>query len=102
MNQSPQEYSERAGTGSVSDAVEIRPAERVTGRVRPPGSKSITNRALVVAALAQGHSTLLGTLDSEDTRVMIESWRRLGVSVEHDPAQSRAELSGCAGRIPAT
>ena len=41
--------------------------------VEVPGSKSITNRALVCAALAHGTSTLTGALDSEDTRVMIES-----------------------------
>ena len=50
--------------------------------MRPPGSKSITNRALVCAALADGVSTLTGALDSEDTRVMLESLVRLGIEVE--------------------
>ena len=54
---------------------------RFNGRIRPPGSKSITNRALVCAALADGRSTLDGALDSEDTQVMIESLRRLGLAM---------------------
>jgi 3-phosphoshikimate 1-carboxyvinyltransferase len=85
----------------LPDEIAIQPIERASGRIRPPGSKSITNRALVVAALADGRSTLTGVLDSEDTQVMIESWRRLGVGVTHDPSKRRVALTGCAGRIPA-
>src|SRR4051812_41331869 len=71
------------------------------GRVRVPGSKSLTNRALVVAALADGPSTLTGALDSEDTRVMVESLKRLGIDVEHDPAAATIRVAGCGNRIPA-
>src|SRR5262245_28963264 len=73
----------------------------IRGRIRPPGSKSITNRALVCAALAEGTSTLIGALDSHDTRVMIESLGRLGIEVKlHD--QSRTLIvQGCGGQIPA-
>ncbi len=70
-------------------------------RVRVPGSKSLTNRALIVAALADGASTLTGALDSDDTRVMVESLRRLGIAVEHDPASATIRVPGCGGRIPA-
>src|SRR3954466_10839754 len=69
-------------------------------RVRVPGSKSLTNRALIVAALADGPSTLTGALDSEDTRVMVESLRRLGIDVMHDHAAATIGVSGCCGRIP--
>ena len=55
----------------LTSEIEIQPVRRVSGSVRPPGSKSITNRALVAAALADGQSTLVGALDSEDTQVMI-------------------------------
>ncbi len=81
-------------------ALEIRPAGPVHGSVRPPGSKSITNRALVCAALAAGPSTLFGALESEDTRAMIDSLRRLGLRVEHDPAASRVRIVGCGGQPP--
>ena len=54
----------------------------LAAEIQPPGSKSITNRALVCAALAQGPSQLNGTLASEDTLVMIQSLRKLGVTIE--------------------
>lgn len=52
------------------------------GRVSPPGSKSITNRALLLAGLAKGTSRLSGALKSDDTRVMSEALRLMGVQVE--------------------
>jgi 3-phosphoshikimate 1-carboxyvinyltransferase len=76
-------------------------AQPVRGRIRPPGSKSITNRALVCAALARGTSTLTGALDSEDTRVMIESLGRLGIRVEAQGAGQTLIVHGCGGEIPA-
>jgi 3-phosphoshikimate 1-carboxyvinyltransferase len=81
------------------DKLEIHPIGPASGSIRPPGSKSITNRALVCAALARGRSTLLGALDSEDTQVMIDSLGRLGIDVRHDAAQRRVEVLGCGGTI---
>lgn len=69
--------------------------------VRVPGSKSLTNRALIVAALARGPSTLAGALDSEDTRVMVDALKKLGVSVEHDVESATIRVVGCSGRFPA-
>lgn len=87
----------------MPDFVEMIPVERpVCGTVRPPGSKSLTNRALIVAALARGRSQLSGVLDSQDTRVMIDSLQRLGVGVRHDPAACTVTVDGCGGRPPAT
>lgn len=82
------------------DKIAIQPTGPLFGRVRPPGSKSITNRALVCAGLAGGESTLLGALDSEDTRVMVDCLNRLGIRVEHDRAAATARVEGCAGQIP--
>ena len=70
--------------------------------VRVPGSKSLTNRALIIAALAKGPSRLPGALDSEDTRVMVEALKQLGVKVEHDKEAALITVQGCAGRFPAT
>ena len=50
--------------------------------MRLPGSKSISNRMLLLAALAQGATRLHGLLDSDDTRVMLDALRELGVRVE--------------------
>jgi 3-phosphoshikimate 1-carboxyvinyltransferase len=69
--------------------------------VEVPGSKSYTNRVLLVAAMADGRSTLRGALFSEDTDRMADSLRRLGIRVEEDAANARFEVWGQGGRIPA-
>jgi 3-phosphoshikimate 1-carboxyvinyltransferase len=68
--------------------------------VQVPGSKSLTNRALIVAALARGTSRIEGALDSDDTRVMVDSLERLGIAVAHDRAAGTIAVSGCDGRMP--
>jgi len=91
----------------MSDSLEIQIADRpISARVRPPGSKSITNRALVCAALADGTSTLTGALDSEDTRMMIDGLGQLGIEIERRGAKPQAGedtliVHGTHGRIPA-
>src|SRR3954447_13024609 len=86
----------------MPDSLQITPiAGPIQGQIRPPGSKSITNRALVCAALAEGTSTLTGALDSEDTRVMIESLGRLGINVESRDDGATLIVHGCAGQMPA-
>src|SRR5690606_35704071 len=64
------------------------PSRPLTGRVTAPGSKSITNRALLLAALAQGTSRLTGALKSKDTALMAAALRQMGVSVEEPDATS--------------
>src|SRR6185295_6546117 len=68
-------------------------------------SKSITNRALILAALADGEVTLEGALWSEDTQVMVEALRKLGfqVRVEPDPNEfcnRTISVTGLGGKIP--
>lgn len=65
-----------------------------------PGSKSITNRALIAAALADGHSVLTGILLADDTRLMIELLRTVGIAVTVDEPTCTAEVTGCGGLIP--
>ncbi|MFN7770790.1 MAG: 3-phosphoshikimate 1-carboxyvinyltransferase [Planctomycetaceae bacterium] len=85
----------------MHDVLEVLPVSGpVHGTIRPPGSKSITNRALVTAALARGDSRLTGVLDSQDTRVMLDSLQRLGLALRHDPATAVVTITGCAGRPP--
>ncbi len=85
----------------MPDSLSLTPCGPVRGSIRPPGSKSITNRALVCAALADGVSTLTGALASEDTEVMIDSLHRLGIPVERHDDGSQLIVSGCGGSIPA-
>ena len=72
--------------GNVQDAaqgkVAVTPGGPVSGTIRPPGSKSLTNRALICAAFADSTSVLTGALRSEDTEVMIDALRQIGVSIE--------------------
>jgi 3-phosphoshikimate 1-carboxyvinyltransferase len=86
----------------VTETKRIRPAAGpIVGTIRPPGSKSITNRALVCAALAEGASTLRGALDSDDTRVMVEALRMLGLAVDLDRDARTIRVGGGSGKIPA-
>jgi 3-phosphoshikimate 1-carboxyvinyltransferase len=65
------------------DQLEIVPRDQpVAGLVRPPGSKSITNRALVIAALAAGVSRLSGSLEADDTEAMRNGLRQLGAGID--------------------
>jgi 3-phosphoshikimate 1-carboxyvinyltransferase len=67
----------------MSDALTITPPDHpLVGRVTPPGSKSITNRALLLAALAHGTSRLTGALKSKDTTLMAAALRQMGVRIE--------------------
>ncbi|WP_301117961.1 3-phosphoshikimate 1-carboxyvinyltransferase [Pusillimonas sp. (ex Stolz et al. 2005)] len=59
----------------------LQPLVSAKGDVRLPGSKSISNRVLLLAALAQGTTRVQGLLDSDDTRVMLDSLQKLGVSL---------------------
>ncbi len=74
----------------------------VRGSIRPPGSKSITNRALVCAALARGTTTLTGALDSQDTRVMVDGLATLGIGVEPDWKGATIVVRGAGGSIPSS
>lgn len=68
--------------GAPHTATVIPPGFALHGQVSPPGSKSITNRALLLAALAKGTSRLTGALKSDDTRHMSTALRHMGVTVD--------------------
>ena len=82
--------------------LEIHPLDGpVDGEVRVPGSKSYTNRALLIAALCDGQTTIDAALFSDDTHHMAESLKQLGIVVGSDPKNERFIVTGCGGRIPA-
>lgn len=91
---------------SLPDLIEIIPlTEPVQSTVIVPGSKSLTNRALVLAALAGGEAILQGALWSEDTQVMVECLQHLGYMVQvendpHEPANRRITVYGQGGTVP--
>jgi 3-phosphoshikimate 1-carboxyvinyltransferase len=88
------------------DLIEIAPLEKpVVAEITAPGSKSLTNRALILAALADGDATLRGALWSEDTQIMVDCLRRLGFQIR--ARLDRRELCnrtllvrGLGGRVP--
>lgn len=90
----------------LPDLIEIVPlSAAITATITVPGSKSLTNRALVLAALARGVTVLRGALWSQDTQVMVDCLRRLGfgVEVETDPSELGNRLitvCGLGGRVP--
>ena len=76
---------------SLPDLIEIVPLSAAPEvEITVPGSKSITNRALILAALAEGEVTLEGALWSEDTQVMVEALQKLGYSIEVQPDPGEA------------
>ena len=81
----------------------VNPAQKpVEATVEVPGSKSITNRALLLAALAQGESRLSGVLSSDDSLVFIGALQSLGFDITYDEAAGTCRLVGSGGRIPST
>jgi 3-phosphoshikimate 1-carboxyvinyltransferase len=85
----------------VLQSIEIHPAERpIDAVVRLPGSKSYTNRALVVAALADGECRIEAALFSDDTRYMIEALRALGFKIDAEPDTESIIVGGHGGQIP--
>jgi 3-phosphoshikimate 1-carboxyvinyltransferase len=93
----------RYNSGVMQDPLPVKPLDRpVDAVVEVPGSKSYTNRALLVAALAEGASTLEGALFSDDTERMADSLNRLGIRVTANADACRYEIDGAGGRIPAS
>ncbi len=77
--------------------IEIIPVLGVDAKVVVPGSKSLTQRALIAAALADGNSTLIGPLSSEDTSYTSKALEQMGVTVEH--GEKSWVVHGCGGKL---
>jgi 3-phosphoshikimate 1-carboxyvinyltransferase len=90
----------------LPDLIEVSPPSgQKESKVVLPGSKSLTNRALILAALARAPVVLRGALWSEDTQAMVECLERLGFAVEvaddlAEPANRTLKVQGAGGRIP--
>ena len=86
---------------ALPDPLPILPFTRpVRGELTLPGSKSITNRALLLAALADGPVTLTNALFSRDTEIMAAALNQLGITVTSDARAKTMHVAGCGGRIP--
>lgn len=77
----------------------LEPIEKVNGTINIPGSKSISNRALLLATLAEGTTTLTNLLDSDDIRYMLASLKQLGVNYRLSNNNTVCEVDGLAGTL---
>ncbi|MFN4360786.1 MAG: bifunctional 3-phosphoshikimate 1-carboxyvinyltransferase/cytidylate kinase [Hylemonella sp.] len=84
----------------ATEFLDLPPLVGAHGRVLLPGSKSISNRVLLLSALCEGRTTLHDLLDSDDTRVMLAALRQLGCGVQQNG--HTVVIDGIAGRLPAT
>lgn len=85
----------------MPDSIAIQPIAAFRATITPPGSKSLTNRALLLAALADGVSTLTGVLFADDSRRMLEALQSLGFAVDIDEPNATVRITGLGGAIPA-
>jgi len=83
----------------ATEFLDIPPLDSAAGTVLLPGSKSISNRVLLLAALSAGTTAVHELLESDDTRVMLDALRALGCDVKRSGAS--VEITGLAGRSPA-
>ena len=85
-------------TSGVIEFIELGPYIKAEGTVALPGSKSISNRVLLLSALASGKTRLKGLLDADDTQVMRAALKNLGIKI--DETDGDCVVQGCSGRLP--
>ncbi|WP_304352118.1 bifunctional 3-phosphoshikimate 1-carboxyvinyltransferase/cytidylate kinase [Comamonas testosteroni] len=88
----------------TTEFLDLPALDSANGSVSLPGSKSISNRVLLLAALSQGTTTIHDLLDSDDTRVMLAALKQLGCSISPDavtPGQA-IDVTGIGGQLPAS
>lgn len=84
------------------ESLTLQPIALVDGTINLPGSKSVSNRALLLAALAKGKTELTNLLDSDDVRHMLTALKALGVSYTLSEDRTRCEVTGVGGPLAAT
>ncbi|WOL05232.1 hypothetical protein Cni_G13959 [Canna indica] len=85
---------------SALPEIVLQPIKEISGTVELPGSKSLSNRILLLAALCEGTTVVDNLLNSDDVRYMLAALRTLGLAVEDDVSTKRAIVVGCGGQFP--
>ncbi|KZV47345.1 3-phosphoshikimate 1-carboxyvinyltransferase 2 [Dorcoceras hygrometricum] len=85
---------------STLPEIVLQPIKEISGTVKLPGSKSLSNRILLLAALSEGKTVVDNLLNSDDIHYMIGALRTLGLNVEEDKANQQAVVQGCGGLFP--
>ncbi|WP_077999054.1 3-phosphoshikimate 1-carboxyvinyltransferase [Edwardsiella tarda] len=84
----------------MPSALTLNPIRRFAGEINLPGSKSVSNRALLLAAQARGVTRLHNLLDSDDVRYMLDALKALGVRYQLSDCRTRCEVQGVDGALP--
>ncbi|KAL6764061.1 plastid EPSP synthase [Haematococcus lacustris] len=90
-----------AATHKAEEQLVLQPISTISGTVKLPGSKSLSNRILLLAALAEGTTLVKNLLDSDDIRYMVGALKALGVQLEERWDRGEMLVQGCGGRFPA-
>ena len=85
---------------SLPDKLTLSPINKISGSVVLPGSKSLSNRILLLSMLAEGKTEIQNLLDSDDVRRMVEALETLGIQLEETRAENLITVSGTSGIIP--
>ena len=85
---------------SLPDKLTLSPIQKISGSVVLPGSKSLSNRILLLSMLAEGKTEIQNLLDSDDVRRMVEALEKLGIQFEEKRAENLITVSGTSGIIP--
>src|SRR5215212_8018025 len=87
----------------LSPSLQIVPIDHpLNATVRVPGSKSLTNRALLIAALANGKTRLTNALFSDDSQYFAKALQTLGFDIQLDKTKQEMTVAGLGGQIPAS
>nr|P11043.1 RecName: Full=3-phosphoshikimate 1-carboxyvinyltransferase, chloroplastic; AltName: Full=5-enolpyruvylshikimate-3-phosphate synthase; Short=EPSP synthase; Flags: Precursor [Petunia x hybrida]AAA33699.1 5-enolpyruvylshikimate-3-phosphate synthase precursor [Petunia x hybrida] len=92
--------SASVATAQKPSEIVLQPIKEISGTVKLPGSKSLSNRILLLAALSEGTTVVDNLLSSDDIHYMLGALKTLGLHVEEDSANQRAVVEGCGGLFP--
>ncbi|CAH8383740.1 unnamed protein product [Eruca vesicaria subsp. sativa] len=98
----PVKVKASVSTAEKASEIVLQPIREISGLIKLPGSKSLSNRILLLAALSEGTTVVDNLLNSDDINYMLDALKKLGLSVEIDSENNRAVVEGCGGIFPAS
>ncbi|XP_048611259.1 3-phosphoshikimate 1-carboxyvinyltransferase, chloroplastic isoform X1 [Brassica napus] len=98
----PVKVTASVSTSEKASEIVLQPIREISGLIKLPGSKSLSNRILLLAALSEGTTVVDNLLNSDDINYMLDALKKLGLNVERDSVNNRAVVEGCGGIFPAS
>ncbi|CAH8330351.1 unnamed protein product [Eruca vesicaria subsp. sativa] len=96
----PVKVTASVSTAEKASEIVLQPIKEISGLIKLPGSKSLSNRILLLAALSEGTTVVDNLLNSDDINYMLDALNKLGLNVERDSVNNRAVVEGCGGIFP--